>query len=164
MCTYEPDAAQNQTDYFILTFTVRRPFHRKDFEWRGIWKYRATFCFYQLCVQSLAKERKQPPVFILQQFIFYNISIQYLWLRIIRRSDQGVQCMSFPSKIFFNNINHGYSAAILKKSSLWVRFCLIWLWPLIAIMKKSAERCTLQLYCTSLRKKVNQMKFVQDTK
>ena len=28
--------------------------------------------------------------------------------------------MNFPSKIFFNNINHGYSAAILKKSSLWV--------------------------------------------
>ena len=28
--------------------------------------------------------------------------------------------MNFPSKIFFNDINHGYSAAILKKSSLWV--------------------------------------------
>ena len=28
--------------------------------------------------------------------------------------------MNFPSKISFNDINHGYSAAILKKSSLWV--------------------------------------------
>ena len=28
--------------------------------------------------------------------------------------------MNFPSKVFFNDINHGYSAAILKKSSLWV--------------------------------------------
>ena len=28
--------------------------------------------------------------------------------------------MNFPSKIFVNDFNHGYSAAILKKSSLWV--------------------------------------------
>ena len=28
--------------------------------------------------------------------------------------------MNFPSKIFFSDINHGYSAAILEKSSLWV--------------------------------------------
>ena len=26
--------------------------------------------------------------------------------------------MNFPSQIFFNNINHGYRAAILKKTSL----------------------------------------------
>ena len=44
----------------------------------------------KLCVQSLAKERKQPAVVILQQSIFYNIFIRSLWLRIIRRSDQGV--------------------------------------------------------------------------
>ena len=42
----------------------------------------------KLCV--LTKERKQPPVVILQQAIFYNIFILCLWLRIIRRSDQGV--------------------------------------------------------------------------
>ena len=71
----------------------------------------------KLCVQSLAKERKQPAVVILQQSIFYNISIRCLWLRIIRRSDQGDPFMSFASKIFFN---HGYGAAILKKSCLWV--------------------------------------------
>ena len=28
--------------------------------------------------------------------------------------------MNFPSQLFFNDINHGYRAAILKKSSLWV--------------------------------------------
>ena len=28
--------------------------------------------------------------------------------------------MKFASKVFFNDINHGYSAAILEKSSLWV--------------------------------------------
>ena len=28
--------------------------------------------------------------------------------------------MNFPSQIFFNDINHGYRATILKKNSLWV--------------------------------------------
>ena len=28
--------------------------------------------------------------------------------------------MNFPSQIFFNDINHGYRAAILNKSSLWL--------------------------------------------
>ena len=28
--------------------------------------------------------------------------------------------MSFPSRIFFNDINHGYRATILKKNSLWL--------------------------------------------
>ena len=28
--------------------------------------------------------------------------------------------MHFPSQIFFNDINHGYTAAILKGNSLWL--------------------------------------------
>ena len=28
--------------------------------------------------------------------------------------------MNFPSQIFFNDINYGYRAAILKKNSLWL--------------------------------------------
>ena len=72
------------------------------------------------CMQNLTKERKQPPVVILQQSIFCNIFIRCLWLRIIRRSDQGVYFIKFPSQIFFNDINHGYRTALLKKSSLWL--------------------------------------------
>ena len=52
-------------------------------------------------MQNLGKEWKQPPGVILQQKNFYNIFILCLWLRIIRRSDQGVQFMNFPSQIFF---------------------------------------------------------------
>ena len=74
----------------------------------------------KLCMQNLTKEQKQPPVVILRKSIFYNISIRCLWLRIFERSDYGVQFMNFPSQIFFNDINHGYRAAILKKSSLWL--------------------------------------------
>ena len=58
--------------------------------------------------------------------------------------------MNFPSQIFFNDINHGYRAAILKKNSLW----LLPLYMVVAtsIMKRSTERCALQLYQTSLTK------------
>ena len=67
-------------------------------------------------MQILTKERKQPPVVILQKSIFYNIFILCLWLRIIRRFDQGVQFMNFPSQIFLNDINHGYRVARFKKN------------------------------------------------
>ena len=80
-------------------------------------------CFlkkWKLYMQNLTKERKKPPVVILQQWIFYNIFIRCLWLRIIRRSEQRVQFMNFPSQIFLNDINHGYRAAILKKSYFWL--------------------------------------------
>ena len=54
----------------------------------------------KLCLQNLTKEWKQPLVVILQQANVCNIVILCLWLRIIRRSDQGVQFMNFPSQIF----------------------------------------------------------------
>ena len=68
----------------------------------------------------LMKERKQPPVVILQQAILQSIFILFLCLRIIGTSDQDVQFMNFPSHIFFNDINHGYRATILRKNSLWL--------------------------------------------
>ena len=52
-------------------------------------------------MQNLKKEWKQPPVVILQQANFYNVFILCLRLRIIRRSDEGVWFMNFPSQIFF---------------------------------------------------------------
>ena len=74
----------------------------------------------KLYMQNLTKERKQPSVFILQKSIFYNIFIRCLWLRIIRRSDQGFSFINFPSQVFSNDIDHGYRAAILKKNSSWL--------------------------------------------
>ena len=50
----------------------------------------------------------------------------------------------FSSQIFSNDINHGYRAAILKKNPLWRLLFFM------AVMKRCAERCALQLYCTSL--------------
>ena len=70
---------------------------------------------WMLCMQNLTTQ-----AVILQQTNFGKIFILYLWLRIITRSDQGVQFMNFPSQIFFNDINHDYKAALLKKNSLWL--------------------------------------------
>ena len=98
----------------------------------------------KLYMQNLMKEWKQPPVVILQKSIFYNIFIRYLWIRIFRRSDQGFQFMNFFSQTFSNDINRGYRAAVLKKSSLR-------LLPFYSYLKRCAERWALQLYRTSLK-------------
>ena len=45
MCTYfntKTDVAQNMVHDFFLTFTVRGPFHRKDFKGKKIWGYGVT--------------------------------------------------------------------------------------------------------------------------
>ena len=41
-------------------------------------------------LKNLTKERQQPPVVTLHQATFHNIFILYLWLKIKRRSDQGI--------------------------------------------------------------------------
>ena len=56
---------------------------------------------WKLCMQNLTKQWKQPLVVILHQANFHDIFILCLWLRIIRRSDQDVYFMNFPSQIFF---------------------------------------------------------------
>ena len=66
-----------------------------------------------------------------------------------QKTDQGVWVMNFPSQIFFNDINHGYRAAILKKTSLW----LLPFYVAVATScyyEKVRKRCALQLYRTPL--------------
>ena len=58
--------------------------------------------------------------------------------------------MNFPSQIFLNDINHGYRSA---KKNYCGCFHFIWLWLRISMMKTWAERCVLQLYQTSLKRK-----------
>ena len=74
----------------------------------------------KICLQNLTKEQKQPPVVFLQQANICNIFILCLQIRFISRSDQGIYLMNFPSQICFNDIDHGYKAALLKKNSLWL--------------------------------------------
>ena len=62
--------------------------------------------------------------------------------------------MNFPSQIFFEHINHGYSSAILNREIICSCFHFVWLWLLISIMKRCAERCALQFYQTSLKLRI----------
>ena len=112
----ETDVNQNLIDDFlIVTLTVTglsigRVLNEKGGGERGYFLKRRKFC-----MQSLTKERKQPPVVILQQAIFYNIFILCFWLKVVRRTNQSVWFINFPSQIFFYDVNHGHRAAILKK-------------------------------------------------
>ena len=57
--------------------------------------------------------------------------------------------MNLPSQVYFNDVNHGYRAAILKKNSLWL-LPFYRVVATISIMKRWPERCPPQLYQTSL--------------
>ena len=63
-------------------------------------------------------KRAEAATVILEQAILYSIFILCLCQRIIGTSNQDAQFMNCPSQIFFNDINYGYGAAILKKNSL----------------------------------------------
>ena len=137
--------------FFFLASAVRKPFHRKNFKWKKSMGVRGYFLKKQkLYMQNSTKERKQPPVVILQKLIFYNIFIRCLWLRIIRRSNKVFSLWIFLL-IFCLTI------LIMVKEQLYWRkvlcgcFRFRWLWLLIAIMKRCAERCALQLFRTSLK-------------
>ena len=102
----------------------------------------------RLCIQNLRKERKEPPVVILQQVIFYNIFILCLWLRMVRRSDQG--SWTFLHR-YFSTILIIVTKQLYWRKILFGCFHFEWLWLLIAITKRCAKRCALQLYHTSLK-------------
>ena len=81
-------------------------------------------------------------------------SLQYIYPVLVTKNHRDIQsrCLvhEFSIIYIFNDINHGYRAATLKKN-----FCgyfhFIWLWLLTSIMKRCAERFALQLHQTSLR-------------
>ena len=57
--------------------------------------------------------------------------------------------MNFPSQIFFNDVNYGYRAAVLKKNSLWLLpFSMAVVF--YCYNEKLRRKCGLQLYRTSL--------------
>ena len=148
MCTYfrteTQDVAQNLIDDF---FDCKEKKGEKS-----MWVQNGFLKKRKPCMQNLTKEQKLPPVVILQQAIFDIIFIRCLWLRIIRS----------PIKVFNSWIFiHRYllTMLIMVTEQLYWRKVLcdcssiIWLWLLIVIMKRWAERCELQLHRTSLTKR-----------
>ena len=74
---------------FFLTLTLRGPFHRKDFKCKKYWGTGLIPEKTEVS-QNLTKERKQPPVVILEEAILYSIFVLCLYLKIIGASDQDV--------------------------------------------------------------------------
>ena len=106
--------------FFFLTLALRGPFHRQDFKQKKYWGTALISEKLEVLYAELSKRVEAATSNYLQQAIFCNIFILCLQLRIIRRSDQSVQFINFPSQIFFNDINRGCRAAILKKNYLWL--------------------------------------------
>ena len=94
MCTYfktKTDVTQNLIDKFFSNFDCKRTFPigkiLNEKKLRGTRLiYEKTEVFYV----ELNERADQQPVVILHQATFHNVFILCLWLRIKRRSDQGV--------------------------------------------------------------------------
>ena len=69
-----------------------------------------------LCLQNLTKEWKQPPV--------TGEFLQYIYSMVVDKNHQKIRsrCLAheFSFTDIFNDINHGYKGALLKKNSLWL--------------------------------------------
>ena len=134
---------------FFLTLTVRGPFHRKDFKWK---KRRYGVSFWKN--GSLYIELNERAETATGSYSGTGDSLQHIYSVPVSKNHRNIRsrCLvhEFSFTDIFNDINHGYRAAILKKN-LCGCFHFIWLWLLISIMKRCAERCALQLHHTSLR-------------
>ena len=140
---------------FFLILTVRGTFHRKDFKSKKIWGYflKKTEVLYS--EHNKRAEAAKSSCSAACNFLQYIDSMIMAKDHLKMRSRCLVHKFSF--KDIFKDINHGLRGATLKKI-LYGCFHFLWLWLLIAIMKRCAEPCTMQLYCTSLietRKKEN---------
>ena len=82
MCMYfktETDIAQNLIDYFFLTLTVRRSFHRKNFKWRG---YGSTGLHSEEteALHAELNERAEAAT-----SIYYAVIVQYIYLLLVAK-------------------------------------------------------------------------------
>ena len=135
---------------FFLTLTVRGPFHRKDFKWK---KYGGTGLISEK-TEVLYTELNKRAEAATGSYSGTGDSLQHIYSVPVSKNHRNIRsrCLvhEFSFTDIFNDINHGYRGAILKKI-LCGCFHFIWLWLLISIMKRCAERCALQLHHTSLR-------------
>ena len=148
MYTYfktETGAAQNLINDFFSNWLSEDPSIGRILSEK---KYRGTELLSEekqrLCMQNLTKERKQPTVVTLQESIIYNI--------LLGPFEDPIKVFSSLVflHIFFSTILIMVTEQLCWRKVLCGCFCIIWLWLLLAIMKRCAERCALQLYRTSL--------------
>ena len=131
---------------------VRRPFHRNYF-WR-IKIQGCCVCFFEKW-KFLSKTEWKSRSSHQQQPLFCHKS--FLTMSLFRAC--GWKLSEVPILVFSSWIVlHIYFKRILimvTKQLFWRKircdcFCSLWLWLLLAIIKRCTERCELQLICTSL--------------
>ena len=133
---------------FSQTGAVRGSFHWKNFKWKKTWGYGVNFWENKNLYLELNERAEAAISSFSVPGDFYNIFILCLWLGIKRSSDQGVQVMNFPSQIFLTILIR-VNEQLYWRKIICGCFHFIWLWLLISVMKRCAERCALQLYHTS---------------
>ena len=151
MCRYfktETDVAQNLNDDFFLTLTASGPFHRKDFKWE---KYGGTGLISEK-MEALYAELNERAEAATSSYSITGDFLQYIYSVFVAMNHLKIwlRCSvhEFSFTDIFNDINHVYRAALLMKNVCGC-FRFLWLWLLIAIMKRCTEQSTLQLYQTS---------------
>ena len=113
--------SQNLIDgFFFLTVTVRGRFHRKDFKWKKIWGYGVNFWK----TEALYAELNEGAEATTSSYSVTGDFLQYISSVPVYKNHQNIRsrCLvqEFSITDTFNDINHGYGAAILKENSLWL--------------------------------------------
>ena len=105
--------------------------------------------------QNLPKEGKQPPIVIRNRQFF----LQRCYSLLVAKTHQNFRsrCLvhEFPLTDTFNNINHGYRAAILNKNSLWRLPFFMAVFSYFFLLWKGAQseaHCNLSYLLKNLRK------------
>ena len=105
---------------FFLTLTVRESFHRKDFEWK---KYGGTGLVSEK-MEVLYAEVNERAEAATGSYCVTGDSLQYIYSLHVTKNYRNIRwrCLvhEFFFTDFFNDINHGCRAAILKKNYLWL--------------------------------------------
>ena len=135
---------------FFLTLTVRGPFHRKDFKWK---KYGGTGLISEK-TEVLYTDLNERAEAASGSYSGTGDSLQYIYSVSVSKNHRNIQsrCLvhEFSFTDIFNDINHGYRAAILKKNFFVAAFILYGCGYLFLLWKGAQ----LQLYQIFLKENV----------
>ena len=122
MCTYfktETDVAQNLIEDFFLTLNVRGPsieriLSEKKYGGTGLISGKTEALYAELTKRAEAAT---------SSYSATDDFLQYIYSVLMTENHQNIRsrCLvhEFSFTVIFNDINHGYRAAILKKNPLW---------------------------------------------
>ena len=136
--------------FFFLTLTIRRTFHWKDFTWK---KNGGTGLISEK-TEVLYAELNERAEAVTGSYSVTGDSLQYIYFVPVTNNRQSIQsrCLFHEFSQIFLTILIMVTEQLYQRTFFCGWFYFKWLWLLTSIMKRWAERCTLQLYQTSLRK------------